>query len=83
MASVAGPHSLVHTVLAKTEKHWAMPRRTHFAIAIAGFRALVNLALSAEAWTGRIRGIAFRFAAYAIGGIACFRLIQRLQVVIA
>ncbi len=53
------------------------------AAAIAGFRALVKLALSTEAWTGRIRGVTFRFAAYAIGGIACFWLIQRLQVVIA
>ena len=53
------------------------------AIVIAGFLGLAKLALSEEVWTGRVRAAALRLAAYPIGGVACFWLIQRLQLAIA
>ena len=52
-------------------------------IAIGAFRWLVGLASSKETWTARVSPAMSLVAAYAIGGVACFWLIQRLELAIA
>jgi hydrogenase/urease accessory protein HupE len=53
------------------------------AIVICGFCGLVKLALSRDAWSGRVRAPVTLVGVYAIGGVACFWLILRVQLAIA